>query len=219
MSITARDEFDKNLSELGDFWEHIDFPNGVSVGPGRNKSILWERYLSKSVEASNLEGKSVLDIGCNAGGNLVEIAKSKPSRLVGLEANTTFFNQAKFVVEEFQINADVFQYKISPNKSSSEYQADLGYFDVIFMLGVVYHLDRKTNVGILKYIKQNCQTSYFSSQLFSTDQRAGVDWELTKEGHLDLFKEAGFSDLKTIYEKKESDDWSGLTNQWYFEAT
>ncbi len=219
MAPTAHEDFQARLNALGDFWERIEFPNGVTVGPGRNKEILWRDYLSHHINKSSLTGKKVLDIGCNAGGNLVEIAKAKPARLVGLEANTTFYNQARFVTEQFGIDAEVRQYRLAPEKVCEDYATDLGRFDVIFLLGVIYHLNRKTNLGILRYIRENCDKCYFSSQLFTSDKRHGVDWDLTREGHEDLFREAGFTDFVTIYEKKDSDNWSGLTNQWYFEAS
>jgi UDP-glucose 4-epimerase len=220
-NTNVSEDFKTRLDALGDFWERIDFPNGVTVGPGRNKEILWRDYLSHYIDKALLTGKRVLDIGCNAGGNLVEIAKANPAQLVGLEANTTFYNQALFVVEHFAIDAEVRQYRISQNKVASDYAADLGRFDVIFLLGVVYHLNRMTNLGILRYIRENCENCYFSSQLFSSERRHQVDWELTREGHEDLFREAGFTTFTTfttIYEKKDTDNWSGLTNQWYFEA-
>lgn len=218
MTTTITDNFQKRLAALGDFWERIDFPNGVSVGPGRNKEILWRDYLSNYIDKSSLAGKSVLDIGCNAGGNLVEIAKSKPSCLVGLEANALFYKQALFVLEQFGVDAEVRHYRIAPEKAAGDYAAELGRFDVIFLFGVIYHLNRKTNLGILRYIRDNCTNCYFSSQLFSSEKRHKVDWDLTREGHEDLFREAGFSEFSTIYEKKDTDTWLGLTNQWYFEA-
>jgi len=212
----SRMSFTDRLDELGDFWEGITFPNGVSVGPGRNKEILWRDYLSHYIDAKTLTGKSVLDIGCNAGGNLVEIAKANPSRLVGLEGNPKFYQQLLFVIEQFDIDAEALEYRC--DKEPSEYTSDLGKFDVIFLLGVVYHQSRKRNLGLLQYIRENCDRCYFSSNFFTSDKRPGVDWNLTREGHEDLFREAGFNTLTTIYEKKDTDNWLGLTNQWYFEA-
>lgn len=159
MALHPSPEFSTRLAELGDFWEKINFPNGVSVGAGRNKEILWRDYLSTHIPPSTLAGKSILDIGCNAGGNLIEIAKAGPSQLVGLEANIKFYNQAKFVVDQFGIDASVRQYKISPDKTPEEYATDLGKFDIIFMLGVVYHLNRTTNISILKYIKTTLRSA------------------------------------------------------------
>lgn len=210
--------FADSLRDLGPFWEQIEFPNGTIVGPGRSKALLWKKYLSHYIGQEKLAGKSILDIGCNAGGNLVELAKNNPSRLVGVEANLDFHKQAVFVIDAFKINAEVKHYRVAPNKTPQDYADDLGTFDIIFLLGVIYHLNRDTNLNLLRYIKQNCHTCYFSSQLFASDKRTGVDWELTHAGHEALFREAGFTSLTTIYEKTDLDDWSGLTNQWYFEA-
>ena len=69
-------QFNEKLQALGDFWERIEFPNGVVVGPGRSKTLLWEQYLSRYIDRDSLKGKSVLDIGCNSGGNLIELSKA-----------------------------------------------------------------------------------------------------------------------------------------------
>ncbi|WP_411037303.1 DUF1698 domain-containing protein [Shinella sp. BYT-45] len=216
--MLEKSEFKEKLNELGDFWERIEFPNGVVVGPGRNKELLWKKYLSKHISKESLSGKKVLDLGCNAGGNLIEIAKACPSRLVGVEGNEKFYNQAKFVVKTFSIDAEVLHYRISSDTPPEKYAKDLGKFDVIFYLGVLYHLTRRANLNILRYIRQNSQRSFFSSQLFMSEARSNVDWELTEDGHRKLFEEAGFSEIITIHKKTESENWSALTNQWYFEA-
>lgn len=218
MAKSNLSEFNDKIKDLGKFWEIIEFPNGVTVGPGRSKSILWKKYLVPYIDPNSIRGKTVLDIGCNAGGNLVELSKFGPSRLVGIESNQTYYKQALFVVQEFGIDAEVLNYEIDDKKTVADYTNDLGKFDIIFSFGIIYHIKYEINIKLLQYIRKNCKTCYFSSQLFTSKNRPYIDWPQTKKGHEDLFKESGFTAINTIYEKKEGDDWSGLTNEWYFEG-
>tara|TARA_Y100001960_G_C14773957_1_gene881814 strand:- start:1446 stop:2099 length:654 start_codon:yes stop_codon:yes gene_type:complete len=210
--------FENELKHLGEFWEKIEFPNGVHVGEARSKKLLWENYLSDYFTADDFKDKSVLDMGCNAGGNLIELSKMAPRRIVGIETNGTFFNQAQFVVKAFGIHADVLQYRFGGKKDAEIYSLDLGRFDVVFCLGLIYHLSFATNLEILRYIRQTASRCILSTQLFDHKKRPDVDWEVSKEGTLNLLKEAGFSGYTEIYEKKETETWDALTNSWYIEA-
>ena len=211
--------FENEIKKLGEFWEKIEFPSGVTVGPSRSKKLLWQNYLSDYFTSDDFKDKSILDMGCNAGGNLIELSKMNPRRIVGIEANETFFNQAEFVVRTFGIDADVRQYEFGGEKDAAIYELDLGRFDVVFCLGLIYHLKFETNLEILRYIRQTASRCILSTQLFDNENRSYVDWSVSKEGILNLLKAAGFSGYKEIYEKKESDTWEALTNSWYIEAT
>ncbi len=205
------------IDRLNPWWENINFSDEVRTGPGRNKHILWRDYLSPHLPPADFFQKSILDMGCNAGGNLIELSSFHPSRLVGIDANPLFISQAEFVRHWFSLDCDIRQYKFQPQKSHADYQSDLGYFDVIFCLGIIYHLDRKTNLELLTYIRLNSARSILSTQIFNTDKRAKVDWDVSREGTLSLVRDAGFSDIRDIHNKSDTDNWSGLTNQWYFE--
>ena len=37
-------DFENEIKKLGEFWEKIEFPNGVTVGAGRSKKLLWQIY-------------------------------------------------------------------------------------------------------------------------------------------------------------------------------
>ena len=205
------------MASLGDWWEGISFTENVGVGPGRNKKLLWKKYFAGKFCRSDFGGKSILDMGCNAGGNLIELSYYSPKRLVGIDANSNFIKQAEFVKHWFSLDCTVREYRLSPDKTKIDYAVDLGYFDVIFCLGIIYHLDRKTSLEMLKYIKENSQRAIVSTQLFASDYRPQVDWDVSRLGTIGLIAEAGFAGVKDIYIKSEVDDWSGLTNQWYFE--
>lgn len=211
-------EFQQKLDELGDFWEKITFPNGVEVGPGRSKQLLWSEYFKHYFDTSMFEGKTILDIGCNAGGNIVELAKYNPAKIVGLDYSEKYLAQCRFVLDQFGIKADLRQFNVL-RKTEHELAVELGKFDIIFCLGVIYHLNRDSNLALLRYMKKNSSLQVFSTQLFVSEQRTGIDWETTLEGTESLFAEAGFPELRTIHVKKDEETWKALTNQWYFETT
>jgi len=94
---TSASDLQAQIDKIGPWWEDIDFGPGIKTGAGRNKKILWRDYLSASIRPDEFMGQSVLDMGCNAGGNLLELSKQFPSRLVGIDAQPQFLAQAQFV--------------------------------------------------------------------------------------------------------------------------
>jgi len=48
-------------------------------------------------------------------------------------------------------------------------------------------------------------------------ERPKVDWDVSREGTMDMVRAAGFTRISDLYVKKEEDNWSGLMNHWYFE--
>jgi len=212
-------DFEKRLESLGKFWEKIDFPNGVSVGPGRSKAGLWKDYIGDYFEPGLFEGKSILDIGCNAGGNLVELAKFKPKKLVGVDYSDTYCKQARFVCEQFDIDAFVVKYSFDGTKTASEIASDLGQFDIIFCLGVIYHQKRKAVEEMVSYIRNNSQRSFYSTQTKDLGKnRTEIDWKISEAGTKEVFKSVGFTGFKDMHHKSDEDNWQSLTNDWYYEA-
>lgn len=211
------DELRSRVEALAPWWEQIDFGPGIRTGPGRNKDILWRDYLSRSLKPEDITGRSVLDMGCNAGGHLQVLSRFNPSRLVGIDYHPTFLAQARFVQEHFALDCEIRQYEFLPTTRWQQHAEALGSFDVIFCLGIIYHLSRETNLQMLRYMRHHGGRAFCSTQLFGVDSRTAVDWEVSKEGTLALVREAGYSGVGEIYTKTDSDNWSGLTNQWYFE--
>jgi len=207
------------INSLGEWWEDIDFGPGIKTGPGRSKKLLWEK-LSSAIDVDKFKGQKLLDLGCNAGGNLVQLSKFKPSELVGVEGNEMFYKQAKFVVDYFKVNAQVLNSRFKNEATADDYKRSFGTFDTIFCFGLIYHFSERLNIALLKYIRKNSQEAFFSTQttLNENRQMGGVDWKTTREGTLAMFKKAGYSHFEDIYIKNSNDDWSALTNDWYFLA-
>jgi tRNA (mo5U34)-methyltransferase len=82
----------------------------------------------------DLTGKSVLDIGCNAGFYSLEMARRGAERIVGIDSENKYLEQARFA-------ADVEGFNIEFRKLSVYEVAQLKeQFDWVLFMGVLYHL-------------------------------------------------------------------------------
>ena len=84
--------------------------------------------------SADLTGKSVLDIGCNAGFYSLEMKRRGAARVVGIDSDPSYLAQARFAAEvvgaeiEFR-ELDVYQIAKLQEK-----------FDLVLFMGVLYHL-------------------------------------------------------------------------------
>ena len=82
----------------------------------------------------DLAGKSLLDVGCNAGFYSVEAKRRGAARVLGIDAARFQLRQALFVRRVLGLDIDFRRmsvYDLSPN--------DLGQFDITLVLGLLYH--------------------------------------------------------------------------------
>jgi tRNA (mo5U34)-methyltransferase len=121
-------------------WFHaIELPHGVwtkreSAGtePADHPAGTWEvvrRHLPP-----DLAGKSVLDVGCNAGFYSVQAKRLGAARVLGIDARQHEIRQALLVRRALGLDVELRRqsvYSLSP--------ARLGRFDVVFALGLIYH--------------------------------------------------------------------------------
>ncbi len=131
----AEPEIRRKLSTLGQWFHNIDL-NGIQTAPdhflGNFPAIKWER-LEPYLPAA-LTGASVLDIGCNGGFYSIELKKRGASRVLAIDLDTRYLNQARFAAEVQQLDIDF--------QCMSVY--DVGgigeKFDIVLFMGVLYHL-------------------------------------------------------------------------------
>src|SRR6516164_7704912 len=128
-------EIERRIEELGDWFHNINL-SGVWTAPhhflGDFPNIKW-KYLA-SVLPRDLTGASVLDLGCNAGFYSIEMKRRGAGRVVGVDVDERYLNQARFA-------AEVLGLEIEFNKLSI-YDIDTvpGQFDYVLFMGVFYHL-------------------------------------------------------------------------------
>ena len=131
----TQDEIRRKVSELGDWFQNMDLC-GVQTAPhhflGDYPSCKWQSF-SHALPA-DLSGKSVLDIGCNAGFYSIEMKRRGAARVVGIDSDTTYLEQARFAAEIAGARIEFRQLDV--------YHVDQLHekFDLVLFMGVLYHL-------------------------------------------------------------------------------
>ena len=90
-------DIQKEIENLNPWWEKIYLENDKLYTPGgRRKDVLLSNLDEKTSLLKNIKGKKILDIGCNAGGLMLELSK-RGADVVAIEVNDIFIKQANFI--------------------------------------------------------------------------------------------------------------------------
>ena len=132
--LTA-EQIQRRVAELGDWFHNLNL-GGVQTAPdhflGDYPRIKWDRFSSSIPE--DLKGKSVLDVGCNAGFYSIEMKRRGADRVVAIDTDEKYLAQARFA-------AKVNNAEIEFRQLSVYRVGDLGeQFDLVLFMGVLYHL-------------------------------------------------------------------------------
>lgn len=200
----SREEIQNRVSALGPWFHNLDLC-GVQTAPhhflGDYPSVKWRRF-AHTIPA-DLSGKTVLDIGCNAGFYAIEMKRRGAERVVGIDSDDAYLAQARFA-------AAVCGAPIELHKLSVYDVGSLGEkFDVVLFLGVFYHL--RHPLLALDLIREHVAKDLF---IFQTMQRGSAEVAPVRDDYLfweeDIFEQPGFPSLYFI-EKSYSGD---PTNWW-----
>jgi tRNA (mo5U34)-methyltransferase len=125
----------RRIAELGPWFQNIDL-QGVPTAPdhflGDYPSFKWQGF--KEVVPEDLAGRSVLDVGCNAGFYSFEMKKRNAGRVLGIDADPHYLRQANFVAEQTGLDVEFQQMSVYDVGKLSE------KFDLVIFMGVLYHL-------------------------------------------------------------------------------
>jgi tRNA (mo5U34)-methyltransferase len=131
----TKTEIRERVAALGDWFHNIDL-DGVPTAPNHflndYPNVKWRRF--QHAIPADLTGKTVLDIGCNAGFYSIEMKQRGAARVVGIDFDPRYLAQARFAAEVK--GADI-EFRLL-----SVYDvANLGeVFDVVLFMGLLYHL-------------------------------------------------------------------------------
>jgi len=123
------------ISELGEWFHNLNL-HGVPTAPhhflGDFPNIKWRQIAHAIPE--DLTGATVLDVGCNGGFYSIEMKKRGAKRVLGIDVDDRYLNQARFAAETLGVEIDL--------QKCSVYETDRipGQFDYVFFMGVFYHL-------------------------------------------------------------------------------
>ena len=127
-------EIRRRAAELGNWFQNMNL-GGVWTAPdhflGDYPGVKWIRFADAL--PADLRGKTVLDIGCNAGFYSIEMRKRGAS-VLGVDFDERYLAQARFAAEVLGLDIEF--------RRMSVYDvAQLGRkFDLVIFMGVFYHL-------------------------------------------------------------------------------
>jgi tRNA (mo5U34)-methyltransferase len=193
----------RRIQELGKWFHNLDL-HGVPTAPdhflGDFPNIKW-RKIAEAIP-QDLTGASVLDVGCNAGFYSIEMKRRGASRVLGIDIDDTYLNQARFAAETLQLDIEF--------RKCSVYQLDNieGNFDYVVFMGVFYHL-RYPLYALDQVLKKLSGKLVFQTMLRGSDQirkwaRNYSFWQT------DIFLDPGFPVMYFVEKEYSSDP----TNWW-----
>ncbi len=133
----ASDPVERRIAELAPWFHNLHLPSGHQTAPdhplGDFPSFKWEQL--GPVLPQDLDGWSVLDIGCNAGFYSFALAE-RGADVVGIDLDPHYLRQARWAAEQLGVAGSV--------RFEQMQIYDLAHvaerFDLVLFLGVLYHL-------------------------------------------------------------------------------
>src|SRR3954462_5764733 len=129
------DETRKRIEKLGAWFQNLTL-NGVQTAPhhflGDYPAVKFARFAHALPD--DLTGKSVLDIGCNAGFYSLEMKRRGADRVLGIDFDERYLDQARLAAEVKGAHIEFRQLSVDDVASLGE------RFDIVLFMGVLYHL-------------------------------------------------------------------------------
>ena len=186
-------------------WFHNMWIHGVRTAPdhflGDYPAV---KYLNfRDHIPADLTGKTVLDIGCNAGFYSLEMKRRGADRVLGIDIDERYLRQACFAAEVTGTDVEFRQMPVWQIAQLRE------KFDLVIFMGVLYHL--RHPLLALDLIHEHVAKDLF---LFQSLQRGSVDIAATAEDYEITvpapFDEPGYPKLHFIEHRYSNDP----TNWW-----
>jgi tRNA (mo5U34)-methyltransferase len=136
---TASSVSEKNIAErisaLGPWFHNIRLA-GLQTAPehflGDYPRVKFDAF--RDAIPQDLSGKTVLDIGCNAGFYSLEMKRRGASRVLGIDTDEHYLRQARFAAEVEDAEVEFLRMAVWDVAQLQE------KFDLIIFMGVLYHL-------------------------------------------------------------------------------
>ena len=201
-TASARDSLRDRVESLGPWFHDLDL-HGVRTAPDHPLGNFLEDLWSQVEPAfpRDMSGKTVLDIGCNAGFYSLRL-HSRGAKVTGIEHDPHYLAQARFAAEVLEADID---YRLM-----DVYDVDrLGRrFDYVLFMGVLYHL-RYPLYALDKVARLPRERLVFQSMLRGGPGAAAVaaDYPITERG---IFEDPRFPAMYFLEHSYAGDP----TNWW-----
>ncbi len=199
----ARAEIAETIQRLGPWYHNVVFAPGVMSNPSNPDYPASRWRILDQVIPRNLQGKSVLDIGCNSGFFSLEMKKRGAARVVGIDVMPHLLAQSRFASHWFELPLELYEcgaYDVDSLESR---------FDVIVFVGVLYHL--KHPLYALEQMASICnETMYFQSVVRGPggDVQPADDYPVSE---MAVFDQPAWPKLYFIEKKFNGDE-----SNWWF---
>lgn len=138
MAVGARqtvDDLERRIRDLSPWFHNLEL-GGIQTAPehflGDYPRCKFERFAA--LIPDDLTGQSVLDIGCNAGFYAFEMKRRGASRVVAVDSNPRYLEQAKLAAGMLGVEIEFLQLSVYQVAALQE------QFDLVLFMGVMYHL-------------------------------------------------------------------------------
>ncbi|SMF72897.1 tRNA (mo5U34)-methyltransferase [Xaviernesmea oryzae] len=132
---STKEELKERIAELGPWFQNMEI-QGIKTAPdhflGDYPTFKWKGF--RHAVPEDLEGRSVLDVGCNAGFYSFEMKRRNAGRVLGIDSDPHYLRQARFVAEQCGLDVEFREmsvYEVGRLKEK---------FDLVIFMGVLYHL-------------------------------------------------------------------------------
>jgi tRNA (mo5U34)-methyltransferase len=135
LALLTKAEIERHVKELGAWFHNINL-KGVQTAPehflGDYPTAKWNTF--KHAVPADLTGKSVLDIGCNAGFYSIEMKKRGAARVLAIDSDEKYLRQARFAASVNEMDIEFRNMNVYEVPKLGE------RFDLVIFMGVLYHL-------------------------------------------------------------------------------
>lgn len=198
------EEISKNVGRLGKWFHNIDL-HGVKTAPDHFLGDYPNEKFKRFAHAlpTDLTGKSVLDIGCNAGFYSIEMKKRGAERVLGIDWDDVYLNQGRYAAKVLGYDIEFMKMSVYDVGALNE------KFDVVIFMGVLYHLRHPLLALDLLYDNVVKDMLIFQSLLRGSEEveevKADYDfWET------EMFDKPGYPKMHFIEHRYANDP----TNWW-----
>jgi tRNA (mo5U34)-methyltransferase len=192
------------VEELGKWFHNMDL-QGVQTAPdhflGDYPRSKWKSFANAI--PSDLSGRTVLDIGCNAGFYSIEMKRRRADRVVAIDFDERYLAQARFAAEVCEADIEFQQLSVYDVAKLGE------KFDIVLFMGVLYHL--RHPLLAIDLIHEHVARDLL---IFQSMQRGSDDVDPVKDDYdfwqTEMFTRPGFPRMYFIEKKYAGDP----TNWW-----
>jgi tRNA (mo5U34)-methyltransferase len=135
MARHDRADIERRVRALGDWFHNLEL-GGVHTAPdhflGDYPRVKW-RSFAHAIPA-DLRGRTVLDIGCNAGFYSLEMKRRGAARVLGIDSDARYLAQAQLAAEISGLDIELSLLDVYDVGKLGE------KFDLVLFMGVLYHL-------------------------------------------------------------------------------